>query len=256
MQFDVRVQTAPDISFESSLAQDIQVEGNLRLQGSPYNPVLLGRLNITQGEINFFGTRYIIHQGSLTFANPVKLEPVLNVDLTTRVQGIDVTLTISGPVNKLNITPRSDPPMSYSDVLALLATGSVSAMAFFSTVVGDKKIYQLLYNASSLSGFLIWLGIAVCHLRFRKAWVAQGRSLNDLKFRSKFYPYGPWLALVLFLVVLFGANISVFQTEVFSWFDFVTDYLIIPTVIVLYLGHKIWNKTHVVPLKECNFDPG
>jgi amino acid permease len=43
---------------------------------------------------------------------------------------------------------------------------------------------------------------------------------------------------------------------VFSWFDFVTDYLIIPTVIVLYLGHKLWNKTHVVPLKECNFDPG
>ena len=52
---------------------------------------------------------------------------------------------------------------------------SVSAMAFFATVVGDKKIYQLLYNASSLSGFLIWLGIAICHLRFRKAWVAQAR---------------------------------------------------------------------------------
>jgi len=124
MQFDVRVQTAPDISFESSLAQDIQVEGNLRLQGTPYNPVLLGRLNVTQGEINFFGTKYTIDQGSVTFANPVKLEPVLNVDLATRVQGIDVTLTISGPVNKLNITSRSDPPMSYSDVLALLATGS------------------------------------------------------------------------------------------------------------------------------------
>jgi lysine-specific permease len=140
-------------------------------------------------------------------------------------------------------------------VLALLATGSVSAMAFFSTLVGDKKIYQLLYNASSLSGFLIWLGIAVCHLRFRKAWVAQGRSLDDLKFKSKFYPYGPWLALVLFLIVLFGANIGVFQTAEFSWFDFVTDYLIIPTVIVLYLGHKFWNKTHLVPLKEANLDP-
>ncbi|HTM51883.1 MAG TPA: translocation/assembly module TamB domain-containing protein [Bryobacteraceae bacterium] len=124
MQFDVRVETAPDISFVSSLAQDIQVEGNLRLQGTPYNPVLLGRLNVTQGEINFFGTKYTIDQGSVTFANPVKLDPVLNVDLETRVQGIDVTLTISGPINKLNITPRSDPPMSYADVLALLATGS------------------------------------------------------------------------------------------------------------------------------------
>ena len=140
-------------------------------------------------------------------------------------------------------------------VAALLATGLVSALAFFSTLVGDKKIYQLLYNASSLSGFLIWLGIAICHLRFRKAWIAQGRSLDDLKFKSKFYPYGPWLALVLFLFVLFGANISVFQTEVFSWFDFITGYLMIPVFLILYFGHKHVKHTHLVALKDCNFDP-
>src|SRR3984885_2673975 len=139
-------------------------------------------------------------------------------------------------------------------VLALLATGSVSAMTFFSTVVGDKKIYQLLYNASSLSGFIIWLGIAICHLRFRKAWVAQGRSLSDLKFKSKFYPYGPWLALVLFVVVLFGANIGVFQTPVFSWFDFITGYLLLPAFLGLYLGHKLRYKTRLVSLSKCDFE--
>ncbi len=124
MQFDIRIETAPDISFESAFAQDIQVEGSLRLQGTPNNPVLLGRINITEGDINFFGTKYTINQGSITFANPVTLEPVLNVDLETKVQGIDVTLAVTGPLTKLNVTPRSDPPMQYSDVLALLATGS------------------------------------------------------------------------------------------------------------------------------------
>jgi lysine-specific permease len=138
-------------------------------------------------------------------------------------------------------------------VAALLVTGLLSTLAFFSTAVGEHKIYQIFYNASSLSGFIIWLGIAVCHLRFRKAWIAQGRSPDELKFKSKFYPYGPWLAIVLFLVVLFGANISVFQTPVFSWFDFITGYLMIPAIVLLYLGHKYWNKTRVVPLKDCNF---
>ena len=57
-------------------------------------------------------------------------------------------------------------------------------------------------------------------------------------------------------LVLFGANIGVFQTPVFSWFDFVTDYLLIPTVVVLYLGHKLLNKTRLVPLKEANFELG
>jgi lysine-specific permease len=137
---------------------------------------------------------------------------------------------------------------------ALLVTGAVSALAFFSTFVGDQKIYQVFYNASGLSGFLIWLGIAICHLRFRKAWVAQGRSLDELKFRARFFPYGPWLALTLFVIVLFGANIGVFQAPVFSWFDFITGYLMIPVFVALYLGHKYWCKTRLVPLQECDFE--
>jgi len=137
-------------------------------------------------------------------------------------------------------------------VAALLATGLVSAMAFFVNLVGGQKIYQIFYNASGLSGFVIWLGIAVCHLRFRRAWVAQGHSLDELKFRAKFYPYGPWLAVVLFTVVLFGANVGVFTAPVFSWFDFITSYVMIPFFILLYVGHKLRHKTRVVSLKDCN----
>jgi lysine-specific permease len=139
-------------------------------------------------------------------------------------------------------------------VAALWGTGLVSGFAFLSNYIGGQKIYQLLYNASSLSGFIIWLGIAVCHLRFRRAWVAQGRPLADLKFKSKLYPYGPWFALVLFVIVLFGANIGVFQAPVFSWFDFISGYLILPTFLGLYLGHKLRYKTRLVRLRECDFD--
>ena len=146
-----------------------------------------------------------------------------------------------------SVSPRGVP------VRALLATGVVGALAFFSSYVGDQKIYQLLYNASSLTGFLIWLGIAICHLRFRRAWIAQGRSVDELRFKAKFYPYGTWLSLLLFVAVLFGANASVFSTNPFSWFDFVTSYLMIPVFVLLYFGHKWIKKTRVVPLKGCRF---
>ena len=128
-------------------------------------------------------------------------------------------------------------------------------LAFLANAIGGQKIYQILYNCSGLTGFIIWLGIAISHLRFRRAWVAQGRRLEDLKFRSRFYPYGPWIALMLFVVVIFGANIGVFQTPVFSWFDFITGYAIVPVFLLLYLGHKYLKKTRVVPLQDCNFEP-
>ncbi|MEO7651680.1 MAG: translocation/assembly module TamB domain-containing protein, partial [Bryobacteraceae bacterium] len=124
MQLDVKIETAPDISFESALAQDIQAEASMRLQGTIYNPALLGRVSVTQGEITFFGTKYIISQGTISFLNPVKVEPVLDLDLETRVRGIDVTLTFTGPLNKLTITHRSDPPLEFSEIVALLATGA------------------------------------------------------------------------------------------------------------------------------------
>jgi len=140
-------------------------------------------------------------------------------------------------------------------VAAVWATGLVGATAFLANSIGGQKIYQLLYNCSGLTGFVIWLGIAIGHLRFRKAWVAQGRRLEDLKFRARLFPYGPWISLVLFVAVIFGANIGVFQAPVFSWFDFLTSYAIVPVFLLLYLGHKWLKGTRVVPLQDCNFDP-
>lgn len=123
MGFDIQINTAPDIEFESSLTQDLQVEANLRLRGTFSNPALLGRINLTQGQVNFFGTRYHISQGSISFFNPLRVEPIFDVDLETKARQIEITLSITGPLNKLNLTPRSDPPLQFSEIVALLATG-------------------------------------------------------------------------------------------------------------------------------------
>jgi translocation and assembly module TamB len=99
------------------------VEANLRLRGTYTSPAVLGRVNITHGQVVFFGTRYNISQGSVSFFNPVNVEPVLDIDLETKARGIQVTLNVSGPLSKLNLTPRSDPPLQFSEIVALLATG-------------------------------------------------------------------------------------------------------------------------------------
>jgi lysine-specific permease len=138
--------------------------------------------------------------------------------------------------------------------LAIVLTAMVSALTFFASQIGDQKIYYLFYNASSLSGFLIWFGIAVCHIRFRKAWAAQGHRVSDLKFRARLYPVGTWLALIMFVIVILFANMGVFQAAQFSWFDITTSYIAIPVFLVLYLGHKLRHRTKLVPLTACNFD--
>ncbi len=156
MSFDVQIQTAPDIQLQSSLTENLQAEANLRLRGTASNPAVLGRINITQGKLTFFGTKYTLSQGSIAFYNPVKVEPILNIDLETKARGIDITLTVSGPLTKLTLTPRSDPPLEFSEIVALLATGRTptSDPSLLSQQSSDPQSWNQM-GASALLGSAI-----------------------------------------------------------------------------------------------------
>jgi len=138
-------------------------------------------------------------------------------------------------------------------VYAVVATGIIAALSFFASMVGEGKIYMIFYNASALSGFFIWLGISICHYRFRKAWVAQGHSISELKYKSFLFPFGPIFAMIMITIVVFLANMWVFMGDSFSWFDFITNYLMVAVFPALYLIYKFVKKTKLVPLMECDF---
>ncbi|MDQ6676881.1 MAG: translocation/assembly module TamB domain-containing protein [Acidobacteriota bacterium] len=152
LQFDVRIQTSPDITFETGVAQDLETEANLRLRGSMTNPALLGRVIITQGSLTFFGNKYTINQGTINFFNPIKIEPVLNIDLETKARGVDVTLTVSGPISKLNVTYRSDPPLQFADIVGLLATGKTPSDPTLAARQTDTQQSWQQMGASALVG--------------------------------------------------------------------------------------------------------
>lgn len=136
---------------------------------------------------------------------------------------------------------------------AILATAAIGALAFLASLVGEGKVYIMLYNATSIAGFFTWFGISLCHYRFRKAYVAQGHKVEDLPYRSPFYPFGPIFATILSVVVILGSNIWIFQATTFSWFDFVTNYALVPVFILMVVIYKIVRKTKIVPLMECDF---
>jgi translocation and assembly module TamB len=71
----------------------------------------------------FSGTKYTIDQGTVTFYDPQKIEPILNVDLETMVQGVDVALSVSGPVDRMKLSYRSDPPLQFTEIVSLLGSG-------------------------------------------------------------------------------------------------------------------------------------
>ena len=122
VRLDVRIQSSPQLNFQNAyakLAGDIDV----RLRGTLATPSLLGRVSITEGNATIAGTRYDVQRGDITFSNPVRIEPTIDLNATARVEDYDIALGLHGPPNKMAVTYRSDPPLPESDVVALLALG-------------------------------------------------------------------------------------------------------------------------------------
>ncbi len=128
LRFEVEVVSAPEARLEWPNAE-LRAEANLRVRGTWEHPIILGHIHVLSGELYFAGNRYRVSRGDINFANPFRLDPVMNVEATTTVQQYEITLNFNGPSSKLTLAYRSDPPLPANDIVTLLAMGQTSAEA-------------------------------------------------------------------------------------------------------------------------------
>lgn len=136
---------------------------------------------------------------------------------------------------------------------ALLVTALVGMLAFLASFFGDGVVYVWLLNASGMSGFIAWLGIAVSHYRFRRAFVARGRDLSELPYRAKWFPFGPIFAFALCMIVILGQNYTAFTGGRIDWNGVLVSYIGLPLFVIVWLGYKWTKRTKLIPLHECRF---
>ncbi|MFZ0744594.1 MAG: translocation/assembly module TamB domain-containing protein [Terracidiphilus sp.] len=122
VRLDVHVLSSPQLNFQNAYAK-LAGDVDLHLRGTLASPSLLGRISIIEGSATIAGTRYELQRGEITFTNPVRIEPSIDLNATARVQDYDITLGIHGSPDKMSVTYRSDPPLPEADVVALLALG-------------------------------------------------------------------------------------------------------------------------------------
>jgi translocation and assembly module TamB len=125
VKLNVAVRTAPELQMKTAVAR-LSGNADLRLRGSVARPSVLGRADILEGEATFNGIKFRLDRGDITFANPVAIEPQLNLQATTHVRNYDLDVTVTGTPDRLAVNYRSEPPLPKSDIIALLALGRTS----------------------------------------------------------------------------------------------------------------------------------
>jgi len=122
IRLDVHVTSAPQLDFQNSYAK-LAGTVDLTIRGTAAVPSVLGRIEINEGSATFAGQKYQLQRGEVYFTNPVRIDPIIDLDATAQVENYDITVGLHGTATNLKPTYRSEPPLSETDVFALLALG-------------------------------------------------------------------------------------------------------------------------------------
>lgn len=210
--------------------------------------------NLASGDVAVSPFTLVFEKAGIAFAASVMNAVILTAVLSAGNSGMYASARMLWDLARQGKAPKALGKLNKRGVPlnALLVTTAIGTLAFLASLYGDGVVYVWLLNASGMSGFIAWLGIAICHYRFRKAYVKQGNNINELPFKAKWYPFGPLFAFALCGIVILGQNYSAFTGDSIDWNGVLVSYIGLPLFLILWIGYKLVKKTKIASLEECD----
>jgi translocation and assembly module TamB len=106
-------------------------------------------VNITNGELFFRGNRYLLEPSTLDFVDPYRIEPRVNLAVSTKVQDYNIRMLFRGTTDQLRTTYTSEPTLPPSDIINLLVFGKTTEAQAANPTTGALGAESML--ASSVS---------------------------------------------------------------------------------------------------------
>lgn len=146
----------------------------------------------------------VFEQVGLPFAGDIMNVVVLTAVLSAANSGLYVSSRMVWSMAKEQMLPQFFGTTNQHGVpiIAVLVSLTGGLLALLSSVIAVTTVYLALVAVSGLATLLVWLTVAICHMRFRSEWVKQGHSPSELSYQARWYPVTPIVAIVLCLLVL------------------------------------------------------
>lgn len=137
--------------------------------------------------------------------------------------------------------------------IAVLSTSVIGGLCFGASFIGAGQLWNWLQNIVGVSNQLSWIAIGIASVRFRAAIKKQGKE-HLLPFKNWTYPFGgPWICIVLNCVLILVQGWSCFSPS-FDAVSFVSYYIELPIMLVMYVGWKVIKRTKIVTLEEMDLE--
>jgi len=125
IQLNVRIIGEDNIAIDNNIVR-APVKIDLTISGTPAQYGLIGKIKSKEGNIFFRGNEFEIIDVNIDFNEPQRIVPIFNIQAKTFTKGYHVRLALNGPADKFTLLLSSNPPLSDTDIFALLTAGQVS----------------------------------------------------------------------------------------------------------------------------------
>lgn len=155
----MHVNAANTLAVKNNIA-DVTGSADLDVTGTLANPVVIGDVTLNEGgSLRFQNTDYRVVRGTINFQNPFRIDPYFDITVEGRISGtlsegesgpIEVTVNLTGTVDRITPTITSDPPTSDITLLTLLGFGGTAnnntnqPTNASAALVGQSLLYQSL----------------------------------------------------------------------------------------------------------------
>lgn len=77
-------------------------------------------------------------------------------------------------------------------------------LALFSSIIAPDTVYIVLVSISGLAVVIVWMSISASQFLFRRRYINEGNSVNDLAYHTPLYPFVPIVSFMLCLASCIG----------------------------------------------------
>ncbi len=123
LALDVAVIARDAIHLEGNLG-DAELGGSLRVKGTIGEPVALGSISSTRGELYVLGSSFDLSRCRLDFSDPHAIDPDLDIVATTTKNDEEITVRIDGKASNAQLLLTSSKGRSHADIVSVLLGGS------------------------------------------------------------------------------------------------------------------------------------
>ncbi|KAJ5157915.1 uncharacterized protein N7482_009015 [Penicillium canariense] len=140
--------------------------------------------------------------------------------------------------------------------VAVVFFGFFMALGYMTLSSSASTVFTWLQDIVSISTLVNWICICVVYLRFLYGCKKQRIDRHkELPWAAPLQPYTTWASLAIFLLLFITGGFSTFIKGHWSTETFISSYLNLPLILVVYAGYKLTMKTRMLPLEEIPIRP-